>query len=176
MSRRSMSPRGLRRAMNWWPPYLFAGVRVVHLAEDWSGARVRLRLRRFNSNYVGTHFGGSLFSMSDPFWMLLVMRRLGRDYIVWDKAGEIDFVSPGRGDVFADFKLTEERLEEIREATADGGKALPWFENEVVAADGTVVARVRKQLYVRRKHHDGQRGPGPASTDPAAAIGHQTEG
>ncbi|WAP54707.1 DUF4442 domain-containing protein [Streptomyces sp. S465] len=157
MSRRSMSPRGLRRAMNCWPPYLFAGVRVVHLAEDWGSARVRLRLRRFNANYVGTQFGGSLFSMSDPFWMLLVMNRLGREYIVWDKAGEIDFVSPGRGDVFADFKLTEERLEEIREATADGGKALPWFENDVVAADGTVVARVRKQLYVRRKRRDGQR-------------------
>nr|WP_236055809.1 DUF4442 domain-containing protein [Streptomyces sabulosicollis] len=174
MSRRSMSPRGLRRAMNWWPPYLFAGVRVVHLAEDWSSVRVRLRLHRFNSNYVGTHFGGSLFAMSDPFWMLLVMNRLGRDYIVWDKAGEIDFVSPGRGDVFADFHLTEERLAEIREATADGGKALPWFENEVVAADGTVVARVRKQLYVRRKHPDGQREPG--RTDPAAATGHQAKG
>ncbi|WP_431041089.1 DUF4442 domain-containing protein [Streptomyces sp. P1-3] len=151
MSRRTLSPQTLRRGMNLWPPFLFSGVRVVHMAEDWSSARVRLRMHRFNRNYVGTHFGGSLFAMGDPFWMLLAMNSLGRDYIVWDKAGEIDFVAPGRGDVFADFTLTEERLREIREATADGGKALPWFENEVVAADGTVVARVRKQLYVRRK-------------------------
>ncbi|MFC0598578.1 DUF4442 domain-containing protein [Streptomyces palmae] len=151
MARRSLTARTLRRGMNLWPPYLFAGVRVLHLADDWSSARVRLRLHRFNRNYVGTHFGGSLFAMSDPFWMLLVMQRLGRDYIVWDKTGEIDFVSPGRGDVFAEFRLDEDRLEEIREATADGGKALPWFVNDVVAADGTVVARVRKQLYVRRK-------------------------
>jgi acyl-coenzyme A thioesterase PaaI-like protein len=155
MSPRSLSPRALRRALNWWPPYLFAGVRVLHLAEDWSCARVRLRQHRFNSNYVGTHFGGSLFAMGDPFWMLLTMNRLGREYIVWDKAGEIDFVSPGHGDVFAEFKLTEHRLDEIREATADGAKSLPWFENDVVAADGTVVARVRKQLYVRRKRRDG---------------------
>ncbi|MEU5612261.1 DUF4442 domain-containing protein [Streptomyces sparsogenes] len=154
MSRRSMSPRALRRAMNWWPPYLFSGVRVLHIADDWTSARVRLRLHRFNSNYVGTHFGGSLFAMGDPFWMLLTMNRLGGDYIVWDKTGEIDFVSPGRGDVFAEFKLTEDRLEEIREAAADGGKALPWFEYDVLAADATLVARVRKQLYVRRKRPD----------------------
>ncbi|MGP3981745.1 DUF4442 domain-containing protein [Streptomyces sp. KR80] len=149
--RRSLAPRSLRRAMNWWPPYLFAGVRVLEIADDWSSARVRLRLGRFNRNYVGTQFGGSLFSMADPFWMLLTMNSLGRDYIVWDKAGEIEFLSPGRGDVFAEFKLTEDRLEEIRRATADGSKALPWFTCDIAGADGTVVARLRKQLYVRRK-------------------------
>jgi acyl-coenzyme A thioesterase PaaI-like protein len=137
--------------VNWWLPYLFSGVRVLELADDWSSARVRLRLHWFNRNYVGTHFGGSLFAMSDPFWMLLIMNSLGREYVVWDKAAEIDFVSPGKGDVFAEFKLTEDRLEEIRRLTEDGGKALVWFENEVLAADGTVVAKVRKQLYVRRK-------------------------
>ncbi|MFD8593265.1 DUF4442 domain-containing protein [Streptomyces sp. NPDC059637] len=151
MPSRPPSAKTLRRVMNLWPPYLFAGIKVLHLAEDWSSARVRLRMRRSNRNYVGTHFGGSLFAMSDPFWMLLVMNRIGRDHVVWDKAGEIDFVSPGRGDVFAGFTLTEEALEDIRERTRNGEKALVWFENEVVAADGTLVARVRKQLYVRRK-------------------------
>lgn len=151
MARRSLTPAALRRAITWWPPYLFSGIRVLHIADDWSSARVRLRLHRFNRNYVGTHFGGSLFSMSDPFWMLLVMNRLGRDYLVWDRAAEIEFILPGKGDVFVDFKLTEHRLEEIRELTAGGDKALVWFENDVVADDGTVVARVRKQLYVRRK-------------------------
>lgn len=145
------TPRGLRRAMAWWPPYRFAGIRVLHIADDWSSARVRMRLGRLNRNYFGTHFGGSLYSMTDPFYALLAMHRLGRDYLVWDKAAEIEYVSPGRGDVFADFTLTEDRIEEIRKATAGGEKALPWFEAEVTAADGTVVARVRKQLYVRRK-------------------------
>ncbi|MFD8078499.1 DUF4442 domain-containing protein [Streptomyces sp. NPDC059718] len=124
MARRSLTPAALRRAITWWPPYLFSGIRVPHIADDWSSTRVRLRLHRFNRNCVGTHSGGSLFSMSDPFWMLLAMNRLGRDYLVWDRAAEIEFVSPGKGDVFADFKLTEHRLEEIRELTAGGDKAL----------------------------------------------------
>lgn len=147
------TPTGLRRVLAWWPPYRAAGIKVLHIADDWSSARVRLRLGRLNRNYFGTQFGGSLYSMSDPFYALLALNRLGRDYIVWDKAGEIEYVSPGRGDVFAQFSLTAEQLEQIREDTADGSKALPWFATEVVAADGTVVARVRKQLYVRRKRH-----------------------
>jgi acyl-coenzyme A thioesterase PaaI-like protein len=137
--------------MRWWPPYRFAGIRVLHIADDWGEARVRLRLGRLNRNWFGTHFGGSLYSMCDPFWALLVLHRLGPGYVVWDKAASIEYVSPGRGDVFAVFALTEDRVAAIREATADGAKALPWFDCQVTAADGTLVARVRKQLYVRRR-------------------------
>jgi acyl-coenzyme A thioesterase PaaI-like protein len=151
MQKMLSSPRGLRRALAWWPPYRGAGIRVLEIADDWSSALVRLRLGRLNRNYFGTHFGGSLYSMSDPFFALLAVHRLGREYIVWDKAAEIEYVSPGRGDVYARFTVTEDRLDEIRRATADGAKTLPWFETEITARDGTVVARVRKQLYVRRK-------------------------
>ncbi|CAL9363697.1 hypothetical protein SUDANB95_00718 [Actinosynnema sp. ALI-1.44] len=146
-----MKASRLRRGMNLWPPFLFAGIRVVALSDDYRYAKVRMRLRWYNRNYVGTHFGGSLFAMTDPFWMLLVLRHLGRDHVVWDRAGEIDFVKPGRGTVHAEFRLTDEHLDELRAQAADGGKALLWFPVDVVAEDGTVVARVRKQVYARRK-------------------------
>lgn len=149
-----MKPQRLRRIFNLWPPYLFAGIRVEHLSEDWRHARVRLKLRWYNRNYVGSHFGGNLFSMTDPFWMILVMERLGRDYIVWDRAAEIDFVAPGREDVWADFQVEDAVLDELRAAAAGGDKVLRWFETEVRTAGGEVVARVRKQLYVRRKRRD----------------------
>ncbi|MDT0265979.1 DUF4442 domain-containing protein [Streptomyces sp. DSM 44915] len=158
MSVRAIGPLGLRRLLRWWPPFRAAGVRVQYIAPDWSAARVRMRLGRLNRNYFGTQFGGSLYSMCDPFWALLVLNRLGPGYVVWDKAAEIEYVSPGRSDVFVEFVLTEERVAEIREATADGAKALPWFDCVVRAADGSVVALVRKQLYVRRKREKAAAG------------------
>ena len=145
------SPRALRRILNLWSPFLFAGIKVMEIDEDWRGARVRLRMHAWNRNAVGTHFGGSLFAMCDPFWMLLAMHALGPDYIVWDKAGEIEFVKPGKGTVEAVFQLDDAALDEIRAATSNGEKALRWFENTVTDAEGEIVARVRKQLYVRRK-------------------------
>ena len=140
-----------RHGLNLWPTYLLAGIHLTHLSDDYRRARVELRMRPWNRNYVGTHFGGSLFAMTDPFWMLLLMRLLGREYYVWDQSGAIDFLKPGRGTVSARFDIDDAVLAEIRQATAGGGKYLHWFENEVVDAGGEVVARVRKQVYVRRK-------------------------
>ncbi|AEO42979.1 MULTISPECIES: DUF4442 domain-containing protein [Xanthomonas] len=137
--------------INLWPPFLFAGIHVTVLSADYRFARVELRQRPWNRNYVGTHFGGSLFAMTDPFWMLLTMHNLGREYYVWDKAGSIEFVKPGRGTVTADFVIDDSVLAQLRQATANGEKHLRWFENTVYNRDGEVVAHVRKQLYVKRK-------------------------
>lgn len=155
-----MSPRQLRRSINLWPPFLFSGIRCEHIAEDWRHARVRLKLRWYNRNYVGTQFGGSLFAMTDPWWMILVMHALGKDYLVWDRAARIEFVSPGKGDVVAEVRLEEDVLQELRAEAASGEKVLRWFETEVRDANsGELVARVGKQLYVRLKR---DRRPPPA--------------
>ena len=151
-----------RRLMNLWPPFLFNSIRVQHVAEDWSEVKVVMRLRPWNRNYVRTQFGGNLFAMTDPFWMLLAMHQLGNDYFVWDKAGAIEFVAPGREDVYAHFRLDASAVDELRTAAADGEKVLRWFEVDVTTASGEVVARVRKQLYVRLKPK--ARVEAPAST------------
>lgn len=148
-----MKPSTLRHVFNFWPPFLFAGIHVTRMSADWREARVELRMRPWTKNYVGTHFGGSLFSMTDPFWMILVKECLGSDYIVWDKAAEIEFVKPGKGTVHANFKVEDSVLDEIRTATANGEKYLRWLPVEVIDRHGDVVAKIRKQLYVRRKPH-----------------------
>lgn len=149
------SARAVRRVMNLWPPFLFSGIRVLEIADDWRYARVVLRKRWYNGNYVGSHFGGSLFAMTDPFWMIPMLRCLGSDYIVWDKAAEIEFIAPGREDVFAEFHIDDAMLDEIRAATAGGEKYLRWCETEIRTAGGELIARARKQLYVRLKQRPG---------------------
>ena len=146
-----MKPRHLRFGMNLWPPFLGAGIRVRHIAADWSEVIVDLRHGLMNRNYVGTHYGGSLFSMTDPFYALMLMHLLGDRYLVWDQAASIEFVAPGRGTVSAVFRLTKEAVEAIRAQAASGEKVLPEFDVEVRDADNALVARVHKTLYVRLK-------------------------
>jgi acyl-coenzyme A thioesterase PaaI-like protein len=145
------TPARLRWAMNVWPPFLFSGIRVEAIADDWRYARVRLKLRWYNRNYVKTQFGGALFAMVDPFWMILTLEGLRPDYIVWDQAGEIEFVAPGRSDVIAEIRIDDAMLDEIRAATANGDKYLRWCETPIKTEAGELIARVRKQIYVRRK-------------------------
>lgn len=146
-----MSPRKLRRVLRWWPPYVFSGIRVLEIADDWSSARIELRRRWYTANYVGTHFGGSLFAMTDPFWMILVMETLGRDYVVWDKAADIEFIKAVREPVYAAIRVDPSAIAELRAAAAGGEKVLRWFETEIRTASGELVARSRKQLHVRLK-------------------------
>ena len=136
--------------MNIWFPFLFSGIRITKFSEDFRYVKVELRSRWYNKNYVGTHFGGSLFAMTDPFWMIMMLRNLGPGYVVWDKAGEIEFVAPGRSAVTAEFRLDPQEVAQVKAAADAGEKVLRWFAVDVVGADGAVVARVRKQLYVRR--------------------------
>jgi acyl-coenzyme A thioesterase PaaI-like protein len=144
------SRRWLIRMLNLYPPYLGAGVRV-RASRDLRTFEVRMKLRWWNRNYVGTHFGGSLYTMCDPFFMLMLVDALGRGYIVWDKAATIRFRRPGRGAVRATFHIPPERIEEIRAAADAGGKVEPVFTVEVVDEEGEVVAEVEKLLYVRAK-------------------------
>jgi hypothetical protein len=144
--------RWLIRLLNLYPPYVGAGVRVRSSA-DLSTFDVRMKLSRWNRNYVGTHFGGSLYTMCDPY-MLILFEKLGRDYIVWDKAATIRFRRPGKGTVRARFQIPPERIEEIRAAADQGGKVEPVFTVEVRDDQGEVVAEVEKLLYVRKKPRD----------------------
>jgi acyl-coenzyme A thioesterase PaaI-like protein len=141
----------LRWALTLYPPYLGAGIRVVRISDDLLTVDVRLTLRFFNRNYVGTQFGGSLYAMCDPFFMLILIEALGPGYVVWDKAASIRFRRPGRGPVTASFHVPPERIEEIRRAADAEPKVEPVFRCDVVDAGGEVVAHVEKVLHVRRR-------------------------
>ena len=146
-----LSARSLRLLMNLWPPFIGAGIHVERIAPDYTEARVRMRMGLLNRNYMGTHFGGSLYAMTDPFFALLIMHQLGRRYVVWDKSSVIDYQLPGHGTVHATFRITPEQIEDIRHATASGDKYEPRFSVDVLNRQGEVVARVDKTIYVRLK-------------------------
>lgn len=144
-------PRLFRLALTWFPPYWGSGIRITEVAPDFSRVVVQMRATMLNRNAFGTHFGGSLYAMCDPFYCLMLVARLGRDYVVWDQAARIDFVKPGRGTVQAVFDWSDVQIEAIRTQAQAGQKVLPEREICVTDASGDVVARIHKTLYVRRK-------------------------
>ncbi len=147
----SIRPGLFRHLMNLWAPFRGAGIWVEYIAPDWCEVKVRLKLHWYNRNAVGAHFGGSLYSVTDPFFMLMYMHALGSAYRVWDQHATIRFIRPGKGIVRAHFKLTQQDLERARQATADGAKHLPQHTVQVLNADQKVVAEVDKTIYIRSK-------------------------
>lgn len=141
--------RLMARFINLYPPFVGAGIRSQRL--DALTYRIRMRQTIFNGNIFGTHFGGSLYAMCDPWFVLILMQALGPDYIVWDKAARIQFLKPGRGTMTVTFHIPQERVDEIRAALDESQKIEPTFEVDVVDGQGQVIAHVEKLLYVRKK-------------------------
>jgi len=145
----NLRERLLEKFINIYPPLLGAGIRSRSIDEH--TVDVEMNLTVFNRNVVGVHFGGSLYAMCDPWFMLILMRLLGSNYIVWDKAASIKFKKPGRGRVKARFHIPQEQVDQIRMDADRGGKIEPTFSVNVLSEDGEIIAQVEKLLYVRRK-------------------------
>ena len=146
-----LAPRRMKFLLNLWPPFLGSGIRVREIAPDWKRVIVEMRLGLTNRNALGTHFGGSIYAMTDPFFALMVLHNLPADYTVWDKAASIEFVAPGRGTMRVEFQLTDDDLATIRKMTTAGDKHLHVFKVDVLDEQKLVVARVDKVVYVRRR-------------------------
>lgn len=145
------SPRLFRWALTWFAPYWGTGIRVAEVSPRFDRVVVEMRQRWFNRNAFGTHFGGSLCSMCDPFYCLLLVARLGPQYVVWDQAARIEFLQPGRGTVRAVFAWSDEQIASIVAQAQGGAKVLPEREVLITNEAGEVIAKVHKTLYVRRK-------------------------
>jgi acyl-coenzyme A thioesterase PaaI-like protein len=141
----------LKFGLSWWSPYLGTGISVKKIAPDYSSLTVQMKQRWYNRNAFGTHFGGSLYAMCDPFFALLLVAKLGKNYYVWDQAASIEFVSPGVGTVTAVFDWTDAQIEAIVSQAAHGGKVLPVRQLNILNERGDIVARVEKTLYVKKR-------------------------
>jgi len=145
------TPKLLKTMLNIYPPYIGAGVKVTHISDDWRELHASMSLRWYNKNAVNTHFGGSLYSMIDPHLMLLLMEILGKEYRVWDKAADIDFIKASKKKVTSVIKITEQDIQNIKQHTHSGEKFLPVFTIEVRDENNDLVARVKKTIYIKKK-------------------------
>ena len=148
---RLLNKRRMLRFMNWWPPFLGAGIRVRRISPDFREIDVEMVHRFWNTNYVGVQFGGSLFAMTDAFYMLMLLENLGPDYIVWDKAARIRFRRPAKGTVRAEFRITEEQIAEVRRMVETAPKAEPVFHVQIKDSRGEVVAEAERTIHVKKK-------------------------
>lgn len=144
-----MLNRILFKLMNFWPPYLGAGIRIKSISTDFLVINVEMKLRFWNKNIFGTQFGGSLYSMVDPFLVLILNQNLGKKYIIWDKAAVIRFKKPGISKVKATLSLTRAEIETIKEKTASGEKYEPHFLIHITDDLNNIIAEIEKTLYIK---------------------------
>lgn len=146
----SWRTRVMRWRFNWFPAYRGTGAWVTYIARDWREVRIRLPLNIQTYNYVGTIFGGSMYAAVDPFYMIMLIRNLGKGYVVWDKAATIRFKKPGRATLYARFTLDQPELDAIRAELEQTRSIDRVYRVELTDAQGVVCAEIDKVIYIRR--------------------------
>ena len=147
----SFRSKTFRWGFNLFPAYRGTGGRLIYIADDWCEVRVKLPLNWRTRNYVGTIYGGSIYGAIDPIYMLMLMKILGPEYTVWDKAAKVRFRKPGKGALFADFRLSADEIDEIK-SLAETSRSLDRIYNvELKSNDGVVHAEIEKTLYIAKK-------------------------
>lgn len=143
------NPKAVKFFLNMYFPYIGAGVKVNDINYEEGYIKVSMPLTWRNKNIVGTQFGGSLYSMTDPFFMALLMQKLGFEYVVWDKAAHIDFIKAGTGDVFVTFMIDDQEVQTIKELAKDGKAVFREYTAHIVDKNDEIIAKVQKTVYIR---------------------------
>jgi hypothetical protein len=131
--------------------YRGTGGRLKYIAEDWTELKLELPLSGRTRHYVGTMFGGSIYSAVDPIYMLMLIHRLGPEFVVWDKSASIQFKKPGRDTLHANFTISDDELAAIRSALEEQRSVNRSYMISLVDGSGTVCAPVEKIIYIRRR-------------------------
>mgnify|MGYP000707548235 CR=1 FL=1 len=140
-----------RWKFNFFPAYRGTGARVVYISRDYREMRVKIPLSWRTRNYVGTIYGGSMYGGIDPIYMLMLIKVLGTDYVVWDKAAKIRFKRPGKETLYADFLLTEAELNEIKALLKTQKSVDRIYTVELKDKNGKIHCLIEKTLYIAKK-------------------------
>ena len=148
-----LTPYLLKMRINTYAPYIGAGIKIEHINLDQGLCVVSMGLNSLNKNIVGTQFGGSLYSMVDPFYMLMLMHQLGSSYVVWDKSSHIEFVAPGNSKVTARMKIPSDEIKTIQDLAKDGEPVFREYKVDIVDEQQKVIATVTKTIYIRLRKY-----------------------
>jgi acyl-coenzyme A thioesterase PaaI-like protein len=146
----SLRTRLWRHVFNCFPAYRGTGGRVRYIADDWSRVQVVVPRNWRTRNLFGTTFGGSIYGAIDPIYAVMLSRRLGKAFTVWDREAHIEFHEPGESTLYADFRLPTREVRAIRDALDRGESTERTYDVRVVDAEGVVHATCEKTVYVRR--------------------------
>jgi acyl-coenzyme A thioesterase PaaI-like protein len=146
-----LTPHTVLKIIKFWPPLFASGISVESMNDDLTIVTVQMKQYFYNTNYVGSHYGGSIFSMTDPFYMFMLLHHLKEDHVIWDQSASIDFIKPAKGTIRATFTLNQNTIEEIKKKCLERFNYKPEFEVNIYNEENQIVAKVKKTLYVRRK-------------------------
>ncbi|MEK6782841.1 MAG: DUF4442 domain-containing protein [Bacteroidota bacterium] len=139
--------------MNLYPMYFGTGGKILFWSGDSTEVHVRIRRSIWTYNYVGTIFGGSMFSATDPFYMLMLYRIFSDDFVIWDRSAQIKFIKPSKVTLFTRYSLSQDILDSIKKEVSEKGENNYLFKIELLDCQGAIYALIERTVYIATKEY-----------------------
>ena len=143
--------RVFKLLFNVSPMYRRTGGRLLEVSNDLMYVKIKLALNYKTKNYVGTIYGGHMYSCVDGIYMVQLINILGGAYVVWDRAASIRFRRPGDQTLFAEFSITPELVEHIKSEVRSEQEKDFTLRVDLVDGEGCIYAEVTKVVYIASK-------------------------
>ena len=143
----------LKFFFNISPMYRRTGGRLIKVSSDLKYVKIKLPLNYKTRNYVGTLYGGQMYSCVDGIYMVQLINILGKEYVIWDKSASIKFRKPGNKTLFAEFILSDDFLEQIQYEVNELKEKDYILKVNLVDKTGVVYAEVEKIIYIALKSY-----------------------
>ncbi len=143
--------RLMKLLFNLSPMYRRTGGRIITVSNDLRFVRIKLPLNYKTRNYVGTLYGGHMYSCVDGIYMVQLINLLGSEYVVWDKSATIAFRRPGKTTLFADFRITNQFLEHVICEITDKLERDFKLQVDLKDQEGQIYAEIEKVIYIAKK-------------------------
>jgi hypothetical protein len=146
-----------KHGFNISPMYRRSVARIIYVSENLQEVVIKIPLNYKNRNYVGSIYGGSMLSATDPIYMTQLMNILGNDFVVWDKATTVRYKRPAREQVFAKFIFSDEEIIQIKNEIILKNEIDLIKKVNIVNKSDEVFAEVTKTIYISQKSYYKQK-------------------
>ncbi len=147
-----VSENALKWLMRFYPPMFFQRIWVTKFHKDFRGVDVKINKSLITTNLGDSIFGGTIFSATDPFYALIfgqLMQRKGLKVTVWLKSAQINYLKPGRTDLFYSIAITDEMIAEAETALLTEGKFVKAYPIEIFDETKELCATALNEVYLR---------------------------
>lgn len=149
-----ISENTLKWGMRLYPPLLFQRIWIQHIHSGFREASVKINRSLFTLNFGKAIFGGTIYTATDPFYAMLfgqILKHKGYHISVWLKGASIQFLKPGRADLYYRIKITDEMIKEAEEELNRKGVFVKTYTIEIYSKTNELHAVAKNEIYIRKK-------------------------
>ncbi len=128
------------------------GIKIASISDDSKTFTLKLPYKRKNLNVGRTVHGAAIMCLAETVHGVAVLWNFDpKNHRMVTSTTNLQFIKPGRSDLFVKFGLSEETVEELDQVLSAKGNTDVEFESQVTDSIGNLIAILKNRCNFARR-------------------------